>query len=59
VPDTEPPLRTLRLLARLLVLEREGYSDDLVRQRTALRAISPSFFRMYRKLLVEASTRPH
>jgi hypothetical protein len=54
VPDTDAPLRALRLLPRLLVLESQGYGDDLVRQRRALRDISPSFFRMYRRLVVEA-----
>jgi hypothetical protein len=54
VPDTDAPLRALRLLPRLLVLESRGYSDDLVRQRRSLRDISPSFFRTYRRLVVEA-----
>jgi hypothetical protein len=53
VPDTDPPLRALRLLPGLLVLESQGYSDELVRQRRALRDISPRFFRMYRQLVVE------
>ena len=54
VPDTDAPLRALRLLSGLLVLESQGYGDELVRQRRALRDISPSFFRTYRRLVVEA-----
>ena len=54
VPDTGAPLRALRLLPGLLVLESQGFGDELVRQRRALRDISPSFFRTYRRLVVEA-----
>jgi hypothetical protein len=54
IPDTSAPLRALRLLPGLLVLESRGYGDELVRQRRALRDISPSFFRTYRRLVVEA-----
>jgi len=54
VPDTDPPLRALRLLPGLLVLESQGYSDELVRQRRALRDISASFFRAFRRLVIEA-----
>ncbi len=54
VPDTDAPLRALRLLPVLLVLESQGYGDELVRQRRVLRDISPSFFRTYRRLVVEA-----
>jgi hypothetical protein len=53
VPDTDAPTRALRLLPRLLVLESQGYGHELVRQRTALRDISPVFFRIYRQLVVE------
>ena len=34
--------------ARLLVLESQGFGDELVRQRRALRDISPCFFGTYR-----------
>ena len=54
VPDTDAPLRAFRLLPGLLVLENQGYSEELVRQRRALRDISPGFFRTYRRLVVEA-----
>ncbi len=57
VPDTDAPLRAFRLLPGLLVLESQGYGDELVRQRRALRDISPSFFRTYRRLVVEARAR--
>ena len=53
VPDTDAPLRALRLLPGLLVLESQGYGDELVRQRRALRDISPGFFRTYRRLVVD------
>jgi hypothetical protein len=54
VPDTGAPLQALRLLPGLLVLESQGFGDELVRQRRALRDISPRFFHMYRRLVVEA-----
>jgi hypothetical protein len=54
VPDTAAPLRALRLLPGLLVLESQGFGDELVRQRKALRDISPRFFQAYRRLIVEA-----
>jgi hypothetical protein len=57
VPDTDAPLRALRLLPSLLVLESQGFGDELVRQRRALRDISPGFFRTYRRLVVEARAR--
>ena len=57
VPDTGAPLRALRLLPGLLVLESQGLSDELVRQRRALRDISPWFFGTYRRLVVEARPR--
>jgi hypothetical protein len=53
VPDTGAPLQALRLLPGLLVLESQGFGDDLVRQRRALRDISPRFFQTYRRLVVE------
>jgi hypothetical protein len=54
VPDTSAPLRALRLLPGLFLLERHGFSDELVRRRKALRDISPSFFRAYRRLVMES-----
>jgi len=54
VPDTGAPLQALRLLPGLLVLESQRFGDELVRQRRALRDISPRFFQMYRRLVVEA-----
>lgn len=54
VPDTDAPLRALRLLPELLVLESRGYGDELIRQRRALRDTSPRFFRVYWRLVVEA-----
>jgi len=57
VPDTDAPLRALRLLPGLLVLESQGYGDELVRRRRVLGDISPSFFRTYRRLVVEARPR--
>jgi hypothetical protein len=53
VPDTGAPLQALRLLPGLLVLESQGFGDELVRQRRALRDISPRFFQTYRRLVVE------
>ena len=57
VPDTGAPLQALRLLPGLLVLESQGFGDELVRQRRALRDISPWFFGTYRRLVVEARAR--
>jgi hypothetical protein len=57
VPDTAAPLQALRLLPGLLVLESQGFGDELVRQRRALRDISPWFFGTYRRLVVEARPR--
>jgi hypothetical protein len=37
VPDTDAPLRAFRLLPGLLVLENQGYGNELVRQRRVLR----------------------
>ena len=54
VPDTAAPLRALRLLPGLLVLESQGFGDELVRQRRTLRDISPRFFQAYLRLIVEA-----
>jgi hypothetical protein len=54
VPDTGAPLQALRLLPGLLVLESQRFGDELVRQRRALRDISPRFFQTYRRLVVEA-----
>ena len=53
VPETGAPLRALRLLPSLLVLESQGYGAELVQQRRALRDISPTFFRRYWRLVVE------
>ena len=53
VPDTDAPLKTLRLLPQLLVLESRGYGEELVQLRRALRDTSPSFFRLYWRLVVE------
>jgi hypothetical protein len=58
VPDTGAPLRAFRLLPGLLVLESQGFGDELVRQRRALRDISPKFFQTYRRLVVEARAQP-
>jgi len=52
VPETDAPLRALKLLPGLLVLESQGYSDALVRERRALRDISPGFFRTYQRLIM-------
>src|SRR5436309_13338356 len=57
VPETGAPLRALRLLPSLLVLESQGYGAELVQQRRALRDISPTFFRRYWRLVVEARGR--
>ena len=54
VPGAGAPLQALRLLPGLLVLESQSLGDELVRQRRALRDISPRFFQMYRRLVVEA-----
>ena len=56
-PTPTRPLRALRLLPDLLVLESRGLGDDLVRHRRALRDISPRFFRTYRRLVVDRSPR--
>jgi hypothetical protein len=56
VPDAAAPLLALRLLPRLLVLENQRFGDELVRQRKALRDISPKFFQTYRRLEVDART---
>ncbi len=58
IPDTEVPLQALRLLSTMLPLESQGYSAELVRQRRRLRQISPTFFRAYREVVVEARPRP-
>jgi hypothetical protein len=57
VPETSAALRALRLLPRLLVLESQGYGDELIAQRRTLREISPPFFQRYRQLVVEAGGR--
>ena len=53
IPDTDAPMKALRLLPRLLALESGGLGDELVRCRTALRDISPMFFRAYRLRVME------
>jgi len=53
LPDGGAALKALRLLPGLLVLESHGYSEELIRQRRALRDLSPAFFRTYRRLVVE------
>jgi hypothetical protein len=58
IPDTDAPLRALRLLRTLLPLESQGYSAELVRQRRMLRQISPAFFRVYWQVVVEARPVP-
>jgi hypothetical protein len=52
------PVRALRLLPDLLVLEGRGYNAGLVEQRRALQAVSPAFFREYRRTIVEARSHP-
>jgi hypothetical protein len=53
IPDTDAPMKVLRLLPRLLALESRAFGDELVRCRTALRDLSPRFFRAYRHLVME------
>ena len=53
VPDNETPLRVLRLLPTLLVLESQGYGAELVHHRRLLREMSPTFFRAYWLAVVE------
>ena len=52
-PRHRPTPQCFRLLPQLFLLESQGFSDELVRWRKALRDISPSFFRAYRRLVME------
>jgi hypothetical protein len=57
IPETSAALRAFRLLPGLLVLESQGYSEELIERRRILRDISPPFFRRYWQLVVEAGGR--
>ncbi len=47
IPDAASAARVFRHLLVLIPLESHGLSDELVRQRRALRQIDPGFFRYY------------
>jgi hypothetical protein len=51
IPDAGPSARVFRHLLRLVPLESQGLTDILVRQRRALREVSPSFFRFYMEVV--------
>jgi hypothetical protein len=53
VPDAGLAARVFRHLLALLPLERRGLTDELVRQRRALRQLDESFFRYYMAVLGE------
>lgn len=53
VPDAGSAARVFRHLLALLPLEQRGLTDELVRQRRALRQLDESFFRYYMAVLDE------
>jgi len=53
IPDAGDAARVFRQLVALLPLEQHGLTDELVRQRRALRQLDESFFRYYMTVLGE------
>jgi hypothetical protein len=53
VPDAGDAARVFRHLLALLPLEQRGLTDELVRQRRALRQLDENFFRYYMAVLGE------
>jgi hypothetical protein len=53
VPDAGDAARAFRHLVKLLPLEQRGLTDELVRQRRALRELDENFFRYYMAVLDE------
>ena len=53
IPDAGDAVRVFRHLLALLPLEQRGLTDELVRQRRALRQLDSSFFRYYMAVLGE------
>jgi hypothetical protein len=53
IPEGGNAARVFRHLLALLPLEQRGLSDELVRQRRALRQIDPDFFRYYMEVVGE------
>ncbi|MGH7427337.1 MAG: hypothetical protein ACREJ4_03105, partial [Candidatus Methylomirabilaceae bacterium] len=51
IPDAGDAARVFRHLVALLPLEQRGLTDELVRQRRALRQIDEHFFRYYMAVL--------
>lgn len=51
VPEAGTASRAFRHLLSLLPLESQGLSDALIRERRALRQLSPSFFRYYMQVV--------
>lgn len=57
VPEAGAASQTFRHLLSLLPLESQGLSDALIRERRALRQLSPSFFRYYMQVVPPRGTR--
>jgi hypothetical protein len=53
IPDAGDAARAFRHLVTLLPLEQRGLTDELVRQRRALRQLDETFFRYYMAVLDE------
>ena len=53
IPDAGDAARVFRHLVALLPLELRGLTDELVRQRRALRQLDENFFRYYMAVLGE------
>jgi hypothetical protein len=53
IPDARHAARVFRHLVTLLPLEQGGLTDELVRQRRALRQLDENFFRYYMTVLGE------
>ncbi len=51
IPDAGNAARVFRHLLSLVPLEQHGLSDELVRQRRALRQLDPDFFRYYMEVV--------
>jgi hypothetical protein len=58
IPDARSAARVFRHLLALLPLEQHGLTDELVRQRRALRQLDERFFRYYMAVLGERRSSP-
>jgi hypothetical protein len=58
IPDAGAAARVFRQLLALLPLEPRGLTDELVRQRRALRQLDETFFRYYMAVLGERRSFP-